>query len=112
VTCISLCVQVVSNHISQLRPYLACAKASSIRATLMAATGSVLLQVRALTCALHSAAGAPGCVCRHSCCIGISTNTVSYVCVASGHPCFGTHTVFSTWVHNAGVAVSDCHPLG
>lgn len=40
-------VQVVSNHISQLRPYLACSKASSLRGALMAATGSVLLQVSA-----------------------------------------------------------------
>lgn len=37
--------QVVSNHISQLRPYLACAKAHTLRGALLAATGSVLLQV-------------------------------------------------------------------
>jgi hypothetical protein len=46
-SCCSRCaVQVVSNHIAQLRPYLACSKAYSIRGALMAATGSVLLQVR------------------------------------------------------------------
>jgi hypothetical protein len=39
-------LQVVSNHIAQLRPYLACSKAYSIRGALMAATGSVLLKVR------------------------------------------------------------------
>jgi hypothetical protein len=39
-------LQVVSNHIAQLRPYLACSKAYSIRGALMAATGSVLLRVR------------------------------------------------------------------
>jgi hypothetical protein len=67
------CVQVVSNHISQLRPYLACAKASSIRATLMAATGSVLLQVR----------GGWGCVQHLQCLLVIST------CV-SIRSCFNT----------------------
>lgn len=40
-----LLLQVVTNHIAQLRPYLSCSKASSIRGALMAATGSVLLQV-------------------------------------------------------------------
>lgn len=48
-TCVTM--QVVSNHISQLRPYLGCSKASSIRAALMAATGSILLQVG---CCVHS----------------------------------------------------------
>eukprot|EP00775_Hariotina_reticulata_P007726 gene7726-7925_t len=37
--------KVVSNQVSQLRPYLGCAKAHCIRGALMAATGSILMQV-------------------------------------------------------------------
>jgi hypothetical protein len=39
--------KVVSNCISQLRPYLGCAKAYCLRGSLLAAVGSILVQVRA-----------------------------------------------------------------
>jgi hypothetical protein len=59
--------QVVSNHIAQLRPYLSCSKASSIRGALMAATGSVLLQVcSCLGVCSEVVAPGYGCVCSAS----------------------------------------------
>jgi hypothetical protein len=39
--------KVASNCISQLRPYLGCAKAYCLRGSLLAAVGSILVQVRA-----------------------------------------------------------------
>lgn len=45
-TCLAeLLPKVVSNHMSQLQPYLGCAKAYCLRGALLEATGSVLVKV-------------------------------------------------------------------
>jgi hypothetical protein len=46
--------KVVSNQVSQLRPYLGCAKAHCVRGALMAATGSILVQVRLKCCVMFT----------------------------------------------------------